>query len=419
MKVSIFGLGHVGAVSAGCLASLGHSIVGVDVDSAKVRALGQGRSAVAEPGLDGLLDEAIAAGRLRTTVDAGDAVQATELSLLCVGTPAGPAGEVDLRQLVAASRDIGAALRRKSGRHTVVIRSTVLPGTVRGTVAPLIEAASGRPAGSGFGLAAVPEFLRRGSAVDDFFNPSQIVIGVDGEATAAEIVPLFRALNGPLSVGTIEAAEMVKYVSNAWHGLKVAFANEVGALCQALAIDGGAVMDLFASDTKLNLSASYLRPGFAFGGPCLPKDIAALVHRAGALSLDLPLTASILPANERRIARAVDRVLASGRRRVSLLGLAFKAETGDLDGSPFLALALRLIESGLDLRVFDPLVDFAGVVRGAAADDDGARLVSRVAVASVGEALAHGEAVVLGTRHRAFADLRGRLKPAQLLIDLG
>jgi GDP-mannose 6-dehydrogenase len=420
MKVSIFGLGHVGAVSAGCLASLGHEIVGVDIDEAKVRAIGEGRSTVAEPGIDALLGEAMAGGRLRATLDADDAVQATELSLLCVGTPAGPGGDVDLRQVVAASRGIGAALRRKAGRHIVVVRSTVLPGTVRGTVALVIEAASGRRAGEGFGLAAVPEFLRRGSAVDDFFNPSQIVIGVDDDATASAIVPLFRALNGPLSVGTIEAAEMVKHVSNVWHGLKVAFANEVGALCQALAIDGGAVMDIFARDTKLNLSASYLRPGFAFGGPCLPKDIAALVHRAGVVAVDLPLTASILPANERRIAQAVDRVRASGRRRVSLVGLAFKADTGDLAGSPFLALAQRLIESGLDLRVFDPHVDFASRVGGAAGScADGALLVSRVAVASLDQALAHGEAIVLGTRHRALAGLAGMLKPTQLLIDLG
>jgi GDP-mannose 6-dehydrogenase len=408
MRLSIFGLGHVGAVAAGCLASLGHRIVGVDIDTAKLRAVAEGRSPVAEPGVDALLQAAIAAGRLRATGDAADAVAATELSLVCVGTPHGTDGDVDLRQVVAVSREIGAALGRKSGRHTVVVRSTVPPGTIRGTVASIIAAESGRPPGAGFGIAAVPEFLRRGSAVDDFLNPSQLVIGVDDAATASDVVPLFRALSGPLSVATIEEAEMAKYVANAWHGLKAAFANEVGALSQALGIDGAAVMEIFARDARLNLSAAYLRPGFAFGGPCLPKDIAALVHRARTLGLDLPLTASILPANGRQVARAIERVRAIGRRRVSLLGLAFKPETGERAGSPFLAMAQGLIDGGFDLRVFDPHVDFA--------EDDS--LATRT-VGSLAEALAHGETIVLGTRHGAFAGLGAMLKPSQVLVELG
>ena len=419
MKISVFGLGQVGSVSAVCLASLGHTIVGVDVDDAKVRAFALGRPAVAEPGIEDLLGSATMAGRLRTTGNADDAVQATDVSLICVGTPAGPAGDVDLRQVIAASREIGNALRRKSDRHIVVVRSTVLPGTVRGTVAPIIATMSGKRSGSDFGLAAVPEFLRRGSAVEDYFNPSQIVIGVDEDVTSLQIVPLFGAMNGPVSVVSIETAEMVKYVSNTWHGLKVAFANEIGALCDALAMDATQVMDVFASDITLNLSRAYLRPGFAFGGPCLIKDVNALVHRAGTLVLDLPLTSSILPANDRRIGRAVDRVVASGRRQVSLLGVSFKAETGDTNCSPFIALALRLIERGLDLRVFDPHADFGGTVQGSTGDgSDGIRHVARVAVESLDQALAHGALIVLGTPHRAFADVRARLRSSHMLIDL-
>jgi GDP-mannose 6-dehydrogenase len=419
MNISIFGLGQIGTVSAGCLASLGHQIVGVDVDAAKVRAFALGHPGIAEPGVETLLGDAIATGRLRVTVDAGDAVDTTDLSLICVGTPTGPDGAVDLRQVIAASHAIGTALRRKRGRHVVVVRSTVLPGTLRGTVASIIESTSGKRRGIDFGLAAVPEFLRQGSAVDDFFNPSQVVIGIDDEITAAQVVPIFRALNGPLTVGSIESAELVKYVANTWHGLKVAFANEVGVLCRALAIDGREVMNVFAGDIKLNLSRSYLRPGFAFGGPCLEKDIKALAHCANTHSLDLPLTASILRSNDRLIGCAVDRIMASGLRQVSLLGFTFKAETGDLNGSAYVALAYRLMDSGIDLRVFDPHANFgAAAANEADHASDGFPRIHDIAVESMDQALAHGALVVLGTPHRFFADARSKLKSSHMLIDL-
>lgn len=402
----------MGAVTAGCFASLGHDVVGVDVDEAKARALCDGRTAHAEPGLEALLRAAVAEARLRTTADIAEAVEATDMSLICVGTPAANDGAVDLSQVVSASRDIGAALRHKSRRHTVVVRSTMLPGAIRGAVASTIETMSGKRIGTDIGLATVPEFLRAGSAVADFFKPAQIVIGAVDETSAAEAASVFAAVDGRVSVTSLETAEMVKIVSNMWHGLKVVFANEIGALCDGLSVDGGEVMRVFASDAKFNLSQSYLTPGFAFGGPCLGKDIRALVHRARGLSLDLPVLFGVLPSNERRIDRAVARILARGKRKIAMLGLAFKPETGILKDSPYLTLALRLIDSGADLLIFDPHLDAAESREGHDSR------ISAALVPSLELALGHGELVLRATPHRTFEGVEKMLTPDQTLIDV-
>jgi GDP-mannose 6-dehydrogenase len=418
MKISVFGLGHVGAVSASCLGSLGHTVIGTDVDPRKVRLVGEGCSPVEEPGLEAVLSEAVAAGRLTTTEDPHDAVRASEFSLVCVGTP-GDHDSLDLTNLESACRALGRALRKKADRHIVVVRSTVLPGTIRGCLVPLLESASGKRAGEGFAVAAVPEFLRQGSALDDFFHPPLIVIGSNDPATSSRVALLFEGIDGPLSTSSIEAAEMVKVASNAWHGVKVAFANEIGTLCDVLAIDAQEVMQVFVTDAKLNLSKHYLKPGFAFGGQCLIKDIRAVSERARSFGLDLPLIHSVLPSNDRRLERGVGLVVGCGRKTVSLLGLSYKPETDDFRDSPFVELCCRLIARGLDLRVFDPRLS-ASLPRSGRSDPLRNVLPEAcpLLVDSLGAALTHGDVIVIGTPRTDFTELRLRLRPGQFLVDL-
>jgi GDP-mannose 6-dehydrogenase len=322
MKISVFGLGRVGAVSAAALASLGHTITAVDPNAERRRLVAGGRAPFVEPGLDELLSSAVAKGTLTVEDSAAKALGAAGISLVCVGTPRGPDGAFDAHTLACVSEEIGAALVPD---HIVVVRSTVLPGTVRDVVIPTLERASGLLAGFDFNVAVAPEFLREGSAIEDFFAPPQIVIGADESACAASVAALFRGVSGPLSITSIEVAEMVKYVSNTWHGLKIAFANEVGSCCRNRAIDASEVMRIFAEDRKLNLSAQYLTPGFAFGGPCLSKDIEAFAWRGRQRGLALPLISSILASNAQRIEERLELILGTGKRAVSLLGLSYKA----------------------------------------------------------------------------------------------
>ena len=357
MKISVFGLGYVGAVSAGCLTATGHEVTGVDPACVKVDLINGGKSPVIEEHLDELIGQAVRNGRLKATQDIQDAILSTDLSLVCVGTPSKPNGDLDLRHVATVSREIGEAISMKGARHTVVIRSTVLPGTVRGLVIPLLEKTSGKQAGSGFGVGNNPEFLREGTAVADFFHPPKTVIGAIDTQTSDDIAALYSDLSAPLIRTSIEVGEMVKYCDNAWHALKVAFANEIGTTCKAIGIDSHAVMDIFCKDTKLNLSPTYLKPGFAFGGSCLPKDVRALAYRARYLDLDLPVLNSILQSNERQINRGFDLIAARGKRAVSFLGVSFKAGTDDLRESPILDLVERLIGKGYDVRIFDKNVN--------------------------------------------------------------
>ena len=402
MKISIFGLGHVGAVSAACLASLGHSVTGLDTEAKTRNLVALGRSPIVEPGLEDLLHDAVSKGRLAVSDDAKQAVRATEFSLICVGTPRGIDGAFDAEALRSVSQAIGTGIAR--GGHTVVIRSTVLPGTARDVVIPILERASGMRAGVDFAVAVAPEFLREGTAIEDFFAPPQIVVGADNRDVASRVAALFRGVEGPLSMTSIEAAETVKYVSNAWHGLKVAFANEIGAFCRSLAIDGAEVMRIFAEDRKLNLSARYLIPGFAFGGPCLAKDIDALTRRAGELGLALPVLSSILSSNEGRIEERLELILRTGKRAISFLGLSYKAETDDLRSSPYLELCRRLVAHGCDLRVFDPLLTRSPPAGGTGDDFPRAPpLAAAHLVNTLDEALRHGDLIVIGTHHQALS----------------
>jgi GDP-mannose 6-dehydrogenase len=357
VNVSVFGLGYVGSVTAGCLAADRHTVVGVDVNPLKVELINAGRSPVIEPGLDELIADGQRAGRIVATLDAGEAVAATDVSVICVGTPSNGNGSLHLGHVEGVARQIGSALREKDGRHLVVVRSTVLPGTVEGTVVPAIEESSGSPVGHAFDVCVNPEFLREGSALHDYYNPSYVVIGEREASSGDTVASLYEQLGAPVIRTSLRTAEMVKYASNAFHALKVAFANEIGTLAKRQGIDGREVMDILCEDHVLNLSAKYLQPGFAFGGSCLPKDVRALAYSAKQTDVDVPVLGSVLESNQRHIARAIEMVESAGNRRVGVIGLSFKSGTDDVRESPVVALIETLVGRGYAVSVYDELVD--------------------------------------------------------------
>jgi GDP-mannose 6-dehydrogenase len=365
MKVAVIGLGYVGTVTAACLAAHGHDVWGIDVDAAKVADISAGRSPVAEPGLDELVARAVADGRLHATTSCAEAFDETEISLVCVGTPSTARGGTDLAYIQRAVDDIVAALRvarpPASGRHSVVIRSTVPPGTVQDVVLPaLTSGLAGTPIA--VGAAMCPEFLREGSGVADFFASPFLVVGTSDPRVAATVSQMFSFLDQPARIVGVRIAEALKYTCNAFHATKVSFANEVSRLFRLQGIDSREVMSLFCEDNILNISPSYLRPGFAFGGSCLPKDLRSLLHMARVNGTDLPLLAGTLATNEMVLNEVVDRVVSYDARNVALLGLSFKMNTDDLRESPNVELAERLIGKGFDLRIYDPIVHPARLV---------------------------------------------------------
>ncbi len=417
-RLSVFGLGYVGCVSAACFARDGHPVIGVDPQRVKTDLINAGKSPIIEPGLEPLIGEAVAAGRLRATADAGEAVAGSDISIVCVGTPSRGNGSLDTGGITRVCEEIGTALARKREPHVVVIRSTVLPGTMRGLVLPTLERASGRKAGEGFGLCNNPEFLRESTAVQDFYNPPKTLIGTLDERSGEAVAALYEGIDAPLVVTSVETAEMVKYADNAWHALKVAFGNEIGNVCKALGIDSHEVMDIFCRDTKLNISPYYLKPGFAFGGSCLPKDLRALLYKAKALDLTLPVLSSVMTSNQEQVERAIRIVTAKGRRRVGVLGFSFKAGTDDLRESPLVELIERLLGKGFDLRLFDHNVNLARLV--GANREYILKVIPHIAnimVGSIDEVLAHGEVILIGNNDRRFHDVPGRLRPDQLLVD--
>jgi len=422
MKVSIFGLGYVGAVSAGCLAKNGHSVLGVDTHAGKVDHINAGESPIIEEGISELISSVVKQGRLKATVDAADAVAKTELSIVCVGTPSAPNGKLDLSYLASVSRDIGSALARKSAPHTVVVRSTVLPGTVEEQVIPILEVASKKAAGSSYQVFYNPEFLREGTSIADFFAPPLTLVGARGAEPPEVIRELYQGIDAPFHVVPIRVAEMLKYSCNAFHALKIAFANEIGRVAKRLGADSHAVMDLVCKDTKLNISKAYLRPGFAFGGSCLPKDLRALTYRAKELDIAVPMLDAIIPSNDTHVELAMRHIRESGKRKVGLLGLSFKAGTDDLRESPLVTLAEKLIGKGYDLRVFDPLVRLDRLV--------GANKtyilreiphISRLMADSLESVLEASEIVVLGNTSPEFLKIQGHpfLKKGTVLDLVG
>jgi len=412
MKISVFGLGYVGTVSAACLAARGHQVVGVDVNAAKVDLVQAGAAPIVEEGLADLIREASAQGLLRATTSADEAVAGSDISLVCVGTPSARNGNLDTRALIRVAREIGTALGSKAPGHVVVVRSTLLPGTFRNIVVPELEAASHRKAGKDFGVAINPEFLREGSAVSDFHNPEKTVVGADDADAARSVMDLYNGLPGKRITESPEIAELAKYVDNVWHALKIGFANEVGNICKSQGIDSHAVMDVFLSDRKLNISPAYLKPGFAFGGSCLPKDTRAIAYLARVCDLELPLLQSILPSNHRQIERALDWVLSFGKRRIAFLGCAFKAGTDDLRESPYVILAERLLGKGCTLRIFDNNVRLS-MLTGANRDYIHATIphIANLLVASGEDAVEDAELVILAAASPEY--LRRKASPAR------
>ena len=361
-SISVFGLGYVGTVTAACLASKNHSVVGVDLNAAKVAAIGAGRSPIVEPGVPDLIARGHAAGLLRAVSGSEQAVLNTDISFLCVGTPSLRSGKLDLGHIEPVCREIGLALANKKPFHLVVVRSTVLPGTTEEIVVPTLEKASGKKLGAGFGVCVNPEFMREGTAVADFLNPGITVIGAAHSEHSDILREVYAWTPGRIFQTSFRSAEMVKYACNSWHAVKVAFANEIGTIAKALGVDAEAVTEIFLADTRLNVSAAYLRPGFAFGGSCLPKDVRAIAHRAKELDLRLPLLESVLPSNEEHLERAVEMILETGKNRIAVLGLSFKAATDDLRESPQVELVKRLLGEGRQVRVWDDQVSLGQLI---------------------------------------------------------
>jgi GDP-mannose 6-dehydrogenase len=418
VRISIFGLGYVGAVSAGCLSSEGHEVVGVDPNPTKVDLINRGVSPIVEKDIAPMIESGVSAGRLRATSSVREAVLTTDLSLICVGTPSQINGNLDLSYVRRVCEEIGAALQMKSGFHVVVARSTMLPGSMRDVVIPTLEHAAGKKAGVDFGVCNNPEFLREGTAVHDYYHPPKTVIGETDARAGQLLVDLYARMDAPLIRTDVETAEMVKYADNNWHAVKVAFANEIGNICKAVGIDGHKVMDIFCQDTKLNLSAYYMKPGFAFGGSCLPKDVRALTYKARSLDLELPLLNAVLPSNQRQIERAIEMITAKGHRKVGVLGFAFKAGTDDLRESPMVEVIERLIGKGYDLRLYDRNVNMAALT-GANRDYILNHIphISRLMVNSVDEALAFADTVVVGNAAQEFRGVAEKLRPGQVLVD--
>ena len=419
MKIAVFGLGYVGCVTGACLAQMGHTVHGVDVSGAKVRLLNSGQSPVLEQGLDSLVAKMVAEGRLRATLDPAEALSRADISLVAVGTPSSRDGSANLDHLVSALGGIGRFLRGAKKFHVVAIRSTVPPGTTENLVIPTLEKTSGRKAGLDFGVCFHPEFLREGSSIQDFFNPPKTVLGTNDSRTARRMSRLWRPVKAPVFVIPFKAAEILKYADNTFHALKVSFANEIGSLCKHFDIDSREVMQIFVQDTKLNISPLYLRPGFAFGGPCLPKDVRALGWLARENGLHLPLIENILPSNSRHLERAVELVLAAKRQRVGVLGLVFKSDTDDLRESPACELVKRLIAARKKVRVYDPRVRFDRLL---GANQTFIRkelpLLPRLMTQSSAELIRTSDVIVLAGTHPEFEAAIRSLKKGKILVDL-
>ena len=417
--VSVFGLGYVGCVSAACLAREGHTVVGVDVSASKVEMVRSGQATIVENGISELVAEMVAAKRLTATCDVARAVADTQISLVCVGTPSQANGGLDLKYIERVAAEIGAALKNKDDWHVVVIRSTVLPGSTAEVVIPILEEHSGKKAGKDFGVSMNPEFLREGTSIKDFDDPPFTVIGADDDRTAKSVASLYEKLHAPVRVVPLAVAEMVKYACNSFHGLKVAFGNEIGSICKALNVDSHEVMKIFCEDTKLNISPTYLRPGFAFGGSCLPKDLRALSYRARQLDVETPVLAATLSSNEKQIARAYEMVRATGSKRVGVLGLAFKAGTDDLRESPIVTLVERLIGKGMQLAIYDGHVSKANLI-GANREyiENEIPHIWSLMRDSVQEVVEFGDVVVIGNGTPEFRTIQPQLREGQMVVDL-
>ncbi|HKE55919.1 MAG TPA: UDP-glucose/GDP-mannose dehydrogenase family protein [Pyrinomonadaceae bacterium] len=419
MKLSVFGIGYVGCVSAACFAKAGHEVIGVDVNPTKVEILNSGKSPIVEEGIAELIGEVVKAGRLRATTDSAEAIANSDVSLVCVGTPSNPNGSLDLRYVKRVCEEIGAAIWTKQERHVVVIRSTMLPGTIETVVIPALESYSRKQAGRDFGVCINPEFLREGSSIRDFYAPPFTLIGADDEQTGSVVRSLYAEIDAPVFVTALKTAEMVKYVCNCFHALKVSFANEVGNICKELSIDSHEVMNVFCQDTKLNLSPYYLKPGFAFGGSCLPKDLRAINYKAKELDVEVPVLSAILPSNRLQVERALEMVLRTGKKRVGVLGLSFKAGTDDLRESPMVTLIETLIGKGLQIAIYDRDVSMARLF-GANKEYIEREIphISQLLRPSIDEVVSSSEIIIIGNGSKEFRQIEGKITGDHQVIDL-
>ncbi len=418
MRASIFGLGYVGCVTAACLAKAGHQVTGVDINPDKAAMVNGGTSPLVEPGLGELLADVTAAGRLRATTSTEEGVAGSDLALICVGTPSRDNGQLDVDAIRRVAEDIGHQLRQHPRPYTVVLRSTVLPGTTESVLMPVLGG-TGSSAIPDLTVAVNPEFMREGSSLRDFAQPPLTLVGSDSAHAGALLRELYAQVDAPFVQTSIRSAEMAKYVSNAFHALKITFANEIGDLCEAFGVDIGDVMRVFLMDRKLNISEAYLRPGFAFGGSCLPKDLRALTHAARAADLALPLLSQILPSNDRQIQQGVSRVLATRRRRIGVLGLAFKPGTDDLRESPMVLLVETLIGKGCDVRILDRSVSIArlGGANRRYIEEEIPHIASLMCE-TPDALLAHAEVLVVANRDEQARQALAAARPDQLVIDL-
>jgi len=400
MRISVFGLGYVGCVSAACLARLGNEVVGVDVNPHKVDLIRSGQSTIVEEEIGQIVKSAVCSGVLTATGSAVEAIAGTEISLVCVGTPSRDNGSLDLSYIDSACRSIGAGLALKEDYHVVVIRSTMLPGSTRSTAIPALEASSGKKAGRDFGVCVNPEFLREGSSVRDFFQPPYTLIGCDDSKPADLLEKMYSSVEAETTKVPIETAEMIKYASNSFHAVKICFANEIGRLCKSLGVDGNQLMEIFTKDNKLNISKAYLRPGFAFGGSCLPKDVRALNHFAKVSDVEVPLLNSLLLSNQAHLDQALRVITKGGRRNIGVVGLSFKPGTDDLRESPLVILVEHLIGRGFPVKVYDANVQLSRIF-GANKQYIEKEIphIEKLMVASLHELVDFAKVLVLGHKH--------------------
>lgn len=419
ITLSVFGLGYVGCVSAACFAARGNTVIGIDVNPQKTHFLAAGKAPVVEERIGELTAEQVASGRLTVSAYPAEAVRDSDLTIVCVGTPSAPNGSLSTEYLERATENIGAALANKDGWHVVVYRSTMVPGTCEGLLMPILERASGKRVGFDFGVCVNPEFLREGSSVRDFLDPPKTVVGESDPRSGEQVMSLYDGLPGPRFRVPVAVAEMTKYVDNSFHALKVSFANEIGAVSATLGLDSHAVMDIFLADTKLNISSAYLRPGFAFGGSCLPKDVRALTYIARRNDVDVPVLASLLISNETHLRRALDVVIGHGKRNIAIFGLSFKSGTDDLRESPMVEFAERLIGKGFHVRIFDANVALSRLMgANRAFIEERLPHIGELLSDDITDVVAHGEAFVVGSKDPAVAAVVDGLDPDQLVLDL-
>jgi GDP-mannose 6-dehydrogenase len=419
MKISIFGIGYVGAVTAACLSRDGHSVIATDVNAEKVSALVSGASPIVEPGLDELLVRGVQTGLLSATTNVHDAIHQSNISFICVGTPAQANGSLNLEFVMRVSDQIGSSLKQKDGFHSVVMRSTMLPGSMDEVVIPRLETASGKRVGDGFGVAYYPEFLREGSAIKDYDDPGAIVFGGRDARTLDRLARMYSTFPVTPIHMDIRAAEAVKYANNAWHAIKISFANELGLVCKSMGVDSHDVMETLCSDRKLNISPAYLRPGFAFGGSCLPKDLKALRYGARKVDLDTPLLDAVLAANEHQLRHTFEMIEALALRNVGIIGLSFKPETDDLRYSPFVELAERLLGRGYRVKIYDPIVRLSRLT-GANHAFVAERLphIADLLVEEARQVIEHSDVLVIGNKAEAQPLMPDLQKSNKHLIDV-